>query len=187
MPFVPVEFTGLTVTPYVNQAGRLAYSLKATGVTAARGARGSSRGAGPSGAERGLMPGGTAGSLHLPAVPGPFPLLGMSQEEVIIVCAAVRGEQYAQVDNPDPFAPPVWRSPVHRTPEWIIWLVQFVRLLARVVWFIVRHPLLDVAAGLLVLAWLPGGLAGRRRRRRPVRLGCWSCCGSCGRTGSPGW
>jgi len=33
-PFVPVEFTGLTVTPYVNQAGRLAYSLKATGVRA---------------------------------------------------------------------------------------------------------------------------------------------------------
>ncbi len=32
MPFVPVEFTGLTVTPYVNQAGRLAYSLKAAGV-----------------------------------------------------------------------------------------------------------------------------------------------------------
>ena len=31
-PFVPVEFTGLTVTPYVNQAGRLAYSVKATGV-----------------------------------------------------------------------------------------------------------------------------------------------------------
>ena len=34
MPFVPVEFTGLTVTPYVNQAGRLAFSLKATGVRA---------------------------------------------------------------------------------------------------------------------------------------------------------
>ena len=32
MPFVPVEFTGLTVTYYVNQAGRLAYSLKATGI-----------------------------------------------------------------------------------------------------------------------------------------------------------
>jgi hypothetical protein len=29
-PFTPVEFTGLTVTPYVNQAGRLAYSIKAT-------------------------------------------------------------------------------------------------------------------------------------------------------------
>jgi hypothetical protein len=34
LPFTPVEFTGLTVTPYVNQAGRLAYSLKATGVRA---------------------------------------------------------------------------------------------------------------------------------------------------------
>jgi hypothetical protein len=32
MPFVPVEFTGLTVTPYVNQSGRLAYSIKAAGV-----------------------------------------------------------------------------------------------------------------------------------------------------------
>jgi hypothetical protein len=31
-PFVPVEFAGLTVTPYVNQAGRLAYSLRAAGV-----------------------------------------------------------------------------------------------------------------------------------------------------------
>lgn len=33
-PFVPVEFTGLTVTPYVSQNGRLAYSLKAAGVRA---------------------------------------------------------------------------------------------------------------------------------------------------------
>jgi hypothetical protein len=32
VPFIPVEFAGLTVTPYVNQGGRLAYSLKATGV-----------------------------------------------------------------------------------------------------------------------------------------------------------
>ena len=31
-PFTPVEFTGMTVTPYVNQAGRLAYSIKATGI-----------------------------------------------------------------------------------------------------------------------------------------------------------
>jgi hypothetical protein len=29
-PFRPVEFDGLTVTPYVNQQGRLAYSLRAT-------------------------------------------------------------------------------------------------------------------------------------------------------------
>ncbi len=34
LPFVPVEFTGLTVTPYVNQAGKLGYSLKATGIRA---------------------------------------------------------------------------------------------------------------------------------------------------------
>jgi hypothetical protein len=41
LPFVPVEFAGLTVTPYVNQAGRLAFSLKATGVkVAGRGGRG---------------------------------------------------------------------------------------------------------------------------------------------------
>lgn len=33
-PFVPVELTGLTVQPYVNQAGRLAYALRATGVRA---------------------------------------------------------------------------------------------------------------------------------------------------------
>ena len=33
-PFTAVEFTGLTVTPYVNQAGRLGWSLKATGVRA---------------------------------------------------------------------------------------------------------------------------------------------------------
>lgn len=41
-PFIPVEFAGLTVTPYVNQAGRMAYSLKATGVRSpARGRPGS--------------------------------------------------------------------------------------------------------------------------------------------------
>ena len=34
VPFVAVEFTGLTVTPYVNQNGKLRYSLKATGVRA---------------------------------------------------------------------------------------------------------------------------------------------------------
>jgi hypothetical protein len=35
LPFVPVEFAGMTVTPYVNQAGRLAYSLRAAGVRGA--------------------------------------------------------------------------------------------------------------------------------------------------------
>ena len=72
----------------------------------------------------------------------------------------VHGEQYAQVDNADPFAPVVWRSPVHRTPEWIIWLVQLIRLLWRVTWFLIRHPLLDVAAGVLLLAWYQAGWPG---------------------------
>jgi hypothetical protein len=35
-PFVPVEFAGLTITPYAHQAGRLAYSFKATGARAPR-------------------------------------------------------------------------------------------------------------------------------------------------------
>ena len=83
---------------------------------------------------------------------------------MIIVCATVHGEQYAQVDNADPFAPAVWRSPVHRTPEWIIWLVQLVRLLVRVVWFLIRHPLLDVAAGVAGAGLVPGRVAGRHRR-----------------------
>ncbi|MFG2071684.1 plasmid replication, integration and excision activator [Nonomuraea maritima] len=29
LPFTPVEFDGLTITPYVNGSGRLAYSIKA--------------------------------------------------------------------------------------------------------------------------------------------------------------
>ncbi len=70
------------------------------------------------------------------------------------------GEQIAQVDNADPFAAPVWRSPVHRTPEWIIWLVQLIRLLVRVIWFLIRHPLLDAAAGLVILTWAEAGWPG---------------------------
>jgi len=70
------------------------------------------------------------------------------------------GEQYAQVDNADPFAAPVWRSPVHRTPEWVIWLVQLIRLLVRVIWFLIRHPLLDAAAGVVILTWARAGWPG---------------------------
>jgi len=73
---------------------------------------------------------------------------------------AVTGEQFAQVNNPDPFAPPVWRSPVHRTPEPVIWLVQLVRLLVRVVWFILCHPGLDLVAALVLLDWLNLGWPG---------------------------
>jgi hypothetical protein len=41
----------------------------------------------------------------------------------------VRGEYLAQLDNRDPFAPPVWRSPVYRTPEAVILVVQLLRLI----------------------------------------------------------
>src|ERR1700753_2284343 len=73
---------------------------------------------------------------------------------------AVTGESFAQVNNPDPFAPPVWRSPVYRTPEFVIWLVQLVRLLGRAIWFVICHPLLDLVAGLLVLDYIHLGWPG---------------------------
>lgn len=41
------------------------------------------------------------------------------------------GDQVAQVSNPDPFAVPVWRSPVLHTPGWIIAVVQIARTLGR--------------------------------------------------------
>ena len=82
------------------------------------------------------------------------------REVLIVVRRNVTGEQLAQVDNQDPFASPVWRSPVYRTPEFVIWLVQLLRLAWRVAWFLLRHPLLDVAAGLLLFIWLHAGWPG---------------------------
>ncbi len=72
----------------------------------------------------------------------------------------VAGEQLAQVSNPDPFAPPVWRSPVYRTPEGVILLVQLVRLIWRVLWFIGTHPVLDAVVALVVFDWLKLGWPG---------------------------
>ena len=75
------------------------------------------------------------------------------------------GDQVAQVNNPDPFAPPVWRSPVFHTPGWVITIVQAWRLLVALVAFIIRHPLLDLAAAVSYFAWRflgwpgPAGLA----------------------------
>ena len=36
----------------------------------------------------------------------------------------ITGEQVAQLSNRDPFALPVWRAPVYRTPAGIVLLVQ---------------------------------------------------------------
>jgi hypothetical protein len=72
----------------------------------------------------------------------------------------VAGQPLAQVDNPDPFAVPVWRSPVYQTPHCAIWTVQLVRLVWRLVWFVLRHPLLDAICGASVFAWLKLGWPG---------------------------
>ena len=72
----------------------------------------------------------------------------------------VTGEQLAQVDNRDPFAPPVWRSPVYRTPEPVIMVVQLIRLIWRVLWFALTHPGVDAVAALVVVTWLGLGWPG---------------------------
>jgi DNA segregation ATPase FtsK/SpoIIIE, S-DNA-T family len=69
----------------------------------------------------------------------------------------VTGEQVARLNNPDPFALPVWRAPVYRTPAGVVILVQLARLLGRLARLAWRHPL---AAGILTLAaviWLDLG------------------------------
>ena len=70
------------------------------------------------------------------------------------------GEQIAQVNNPDPFAVPVWRSPVFHTPRWIIALVQLFRLLRALVMFVIRHPLLDLTAADLAVTYAEWGWPG---------------------------
>jgi S-DNA-T family DNA segregation ATPase FtsK/SpoIIIE len=69
----------------------------------------------------------------------------------------VTGEQVARLSNPDPFALPLWRASVYRTPAGIVILVQLARLLGRLVRLAARHPL---AAGIMTLAaviWLDLG------------------------------
>jgi DNA segregation ATPase FtsK/SpoIIIE, S-DNA-T family len=73
---------------------------------------------------------------------------------------AFSGQQLAQIDNPDPFAPPAWRSPVYHTPYWVIIIVQFCRALFALAKFLARHPVLDLEAAVLVLAWRLAGWPG---------------------------
>jgi S-DNA-T family DNA segregation ATPase FtsK/SpoIIIE len=72
----------------------------------------------------------------------------------------VTGEQVAQLTNPDPFAVPVMRAPVYRTPGWIIAIVQFGRFLIWLARLIIRHPVTDAVLGVLVLVWLKAGWPG---------------------------
>jgi S-DNA-T family DNA segregation ATPase FtsK/SpoIIIE len=70
------------------------------------------------------------------------------------------GDQIAQVNNPDPFAVPVWRSPVFHTPSWVITIVQLFRALKALIAFLVRHPLATLAAAAVGLAWYRFGWPG---------------------------
>jgi hypothetical protein len=70
------------------------------------------------------------------------------------------GQRLAQVDNPDPFAPPVWRSPIYHTPGWVIAIVQLARVIVAVVSFLARHPVLDLVLAVELLAWRLAGWPG---------------------------
>ena len=70
------------------------------------------------------------------------------------------GDQIAQVNNPDPFAVPVWRSPVFHTPGWVITIVQLARALDALVAFLGPPPAADLTAALLALAWYLIGWPG---------------------------
>ncbi len=72
----------------------------------------------------------------------------------------VTGEQVAQLTNPDPFAVPVLRAPVYRTPGWIIAVVQLGRLLWWLARLIARHPVTGAVLAVLVLVWLNAGWPG---------------------------
>jgi DNA segregation ATPase FtsK/SpoIIIE, S-DNA-T family len=87
------------------------------------------------------------------------------------------GEQLAQVRNPDPFAVPVWRSPVYRTPGWMIAAAQLARLAWRLARFLCRHPVATTITAALAAMWAytgwPGlvGLAGGIA----AALAAWRC------------
>jgi S-DNA-T family DNA segregation ATPase FtsK/SpoIIIE len=98
----------------------------------------------------------------------------------------VTGEQVAQLTNPDPFAVPVMRAPVYRTPGWIIAVVQFGRFLVWLVRLIIRHPLVDAVLLVLALVRLNAGwpglvalaatvvvILGTWRWARPVAFSRW--------------
>jgi S-DNA-T family DNA segregation ATPase FtsK/SpoIIIE len=72
----------------------------------------------------------------------------------------VTGEQVAQIYNPDPFARPVFRAPVYRTPAGLILLAWLVRFLFRLVRLAFRHPVATAALALLIFMWLNLGWIG---------------------------
>jgi DNA segregation ATPase FtsK/SpoIIIE, S-DNA-T family len=84
----------------------------------------------------------------------------VKEEVITIMRRVVTGEEIAQLRNPDPFAVPAWRSPVYRTPLWIVAIVHAARLLARLVRFVFRHPVPVLAVVVGVLMWRAVGWLG---------------------------
>jgi S-DNA-T family DNA segregation ATPase FtsK/SpoIIIE len=74
--------------------------------------------------------------------------------------SAYAGQQLAQVDNPDPFAPPIWRSPIYHTPGWVITVAQLARVIIALVKFLARHPVLDLVLAVEAFAWSVAGWPG---------------------------
>ena len=72
----------------------------------------------------------------------------------------VTGEQVAQIYNPDPFARPVFRAPVYRTPAGLILLAWLVRLIIRLLRLVFRHPVPAVIVAVLAFLWVSIGWIG---------------------------
>jgi S-DNA-T family DNA segregation ATPase FtsK/SpoIIIE len=72
----------------------------------------------------------------------------------------VTGDQVAQFYNRDPFAFPVWRAPVYRTPFVVFLIVQIARILWRLARFVTRHTVAVLVVLAWVLAWREVGAAG---------------------------
>ena len=72
----------------------------------------------------------------------------------------VTGEQIAQIYNPDPFARPVFRAPVYRTPAGLILLAWLARLVFRLARLAFRHPVTASAVALLAFLWFIIGWIG---------------------------
>jgi DNA segregation ATPase FtsK/SpoIIIE, S-DNA-T family len=69
----------------------------------------------------------------------------------------ITGEQVAQIYNPDPFAHPIWRAPVYQTPAAIILLAWLVKLTARLLRLVFRHPVAAVILAVLGFMWVSLG------------------------------
>jgi S-DNA-T family DNA segregation ATPase FtsK/SpoIIIE len=90
----------------------------------------------------------------------------------------ITGEQVAQIYNPDPFAHPIWRAPVYQTPAGIILAAWLVKLTARLLRLVFRHPVAATVLALLAFVWLTLGWPAMT-----AIIGCavlvlviWRCC-----------